>query len=54
MYVNAIPMRTKSYSMKVKAKYCTLVKNKVSENNRKPKLRMNNGQLIPYVKNEYT
>ena len=25
-------------------------KNKDSENNRKPQLRMNNGQLIPYVK----
>ena len=49
IYVKVMPMRTKSYSMPAKAKYCTSVKNEDSENNRKPQLRMNNGQLIPYV-----
>ena len=43
-----MPMRTKSYSMPAEAKYCTLVKMKIWRN-RKPQLRMNNGQLIPYV-----
>ena len=49
IYVNVMPMRTQSYSMPAKAKYCTLVKNNDSDNNRKPQLRMNNGQLILYV-----
>ena len=34
-----------------KSQILHLSKNEDSENNRKPQLRMNNGQLIPYVEN---
>ena len=44
-----MPMRTKSYSMPAKAKYCTLVKIKIRIITGSTQLRMNNGQLIPYV-----
>ena len=44
-----MPMRTKSYPMPAKNQILHFSKNEDSENNRKPQLRMNNGQLILYV-----
>ena len=47
MYVKVMPMRTKSNASKSQILHFS--RNEDSENNRKPQLRMNNGQLIPYV-----